>query len=93
MQLWDGKTSLHQQDCHRESGTQRSRGPAHGSGMYNGLSSPNLVFSGDFPAAADTGDIIRGADKLRALQQFKVCTELDLTPLGPCCHSCEVDPS
>lgn len=43
-----------------------------------GLSGPNLTFPGDFPAAVDTKDIIRGADGLRAPQQFKVCAESDL---------------
>lgn len=41
--------------------------------------------------AADTGDIIRGEDGLRAPQQFKVCAEPDLAPSGPCSHGCKVD--
>lgn len=78
MQLWDGKTAPHCHDCHQEYSTQRSSGLAQGGGRHNGLSSPNLTFPGDFPEAVDTKDIIRGADGLRAPQQFKVCAESDL---------------
>lgn len=98
VQLWDGKTALPQHDCHQESSVQRSSGPAWSSGKHGRLSSPNLMFA-DSPAAADTGDIVRGADMLRAPQQFKVFTELDLASPSPPCprpgprgHSCKVEP-
>lgn len=40
----------------------------------------------------DTGDIIRGAHGLRAPQQFKLCSVLDLALLGPWGHSYKVGP-